>query len=321
MKTPSIVLVFSAIGMTICALRASAADAPPQSSTQSLVTVTPQALATNAPAKAGFVLKPVGIMKDVQKLTESGADAGVVKAFVQNWSTPYSLTADDVLRLHDAGVPSDVLTAMINRSGELSRPAKSAAPAQAPTEQETMPPAVLYPYPDNQAPEYTQPAVAAPAPTYVYYNYPQYVPYYSPWYSFSYFSYWPYYYYWPRSRHYGYYSHYGHYPYYRNYSSYYRHYPNYGRGPSYGYPHNRGRVWNSPQYRSSPVYRTGTFGSRPGSGYVARPGGSYGAPRYGGGHVGGFGGSHIGAGGRFGGGGHVGGGAHFGGSHGGGGRR
>jgi hypothetical protein len=88
-----------------------------------LVTVT-----TNSPAAAPapvFVLKPVGIVKEVEKLAQAGADPSVVNAYIQSWPTPYSVTADDVLRLNAAGVPSDILTTLIRHGADLA--AQSAA--------------------------------------------------------------------------------------------------------------------------------------------------------------------------------------------------
>src|SRR5689334_18006444 len=80
----------------------------------SLVTVTtnaPAAPSTSAPTP--FVLRPVGIVKELEKLMQSGTEPGVIRAFIQSWPTPYSVTADDILRLHGEGLPSDVLTVLI----------------------------------------------------------------------------------------------------------------------------------------------------------------------------------------------------------------
>ena len=87
----------------------------------------------------------------------AGAAPEVVKAYVQNWTTPYSISADDVLRLHDKGAPTDVLTAVIRRSGELQAQraavAASNAPATASATPENpeseSPPSFIYPYPTS----------------------------------------------------------------------------------------------------------------------------------------------------------------------------
>jgi len=161
------------------------------------------------------------LVQEVQKMLEGGADSEVVKAYVLNWTTPYTVTSDDILRLHDHHATTEVLTSLIRRSGELqaqrnaTQPATQAlqqASAVAPgvpdytQPQDDNPPAVIYPYPSSY-PAYTY--------SYLYPDYPLFPNYaYSYWawpYSFGYYSYWPYSHnhYWPyHYGHYG-YSHYG----------------------------------------------------------------------------------------------------------------
>src|SRR5438045_310125 len=101
----------SAVGLVKAADTTQAPAAPPlvTVTTDSTVPAPPPSAPVAAPA---FSLRPVGIMKDVEKLTQAGTDPAVVKSYVQTWPTPYSVTANDILRLHDLGVPSDVLTAL-----------------------------------------------------------------------------------------------------------------------------------------------------------------------------------------------------------------
>src|ERR1041384_1373947 len=59
---------------------------------------------------------PNGIVPEVETMVRSGADPNVVKAFIQNWTGRFTVTADEILHLHDVGASSDVLTTLIHRS-------------------------------------------------------------------------------------------------------------------------------------------------------------------------------------------------------------
>jgi hypothetical protein len=154
-----------------------------------LVTVTTNTPAAPAPAiRTPLVLQPIGIVKEVLKLQESGTDPTVIKAFVQGWSEPYTLTANDVLRLHNTGLSSETLTLMIQHGAELG--AQTAASTQVPMVAGSPPPeapAVDLPPPVTYPPEPAMPATPPPAPVEVV-TYPQYVPVYTPplYYSFGY---------------------------------------------------------------------------------------------------------------------------------------
>ena len=140
---------------------------------------------------------------------KAGADPGVIKSFVQNWTGRFSVNADQILHLHSVGVSTDILTTLIHRSADLqaqplpagvsSAQATAPAPGQAPAYPEMAAPATprwVYPY-TTTYPLYTY--------SYVYpsYRYPLWSDY-----PFSF------YYSWPSYRYYswghpGYYSHYG----------------------------------------------------------------------------------------------------------------
>jgi hypothetical protein len=82
-------------------------------------------IATNPPAAdpaplPRVALQPVGIVKEVEKLVASGTDAAVVKAFIQSWQTPYSVSTDDILRLQELGVSTDIISTLLQRQTELS---------------------------------------------------------------------------------------------------------------------------------------------------------------------------------------------------------
>ena len=145
---------------------------------------------TNAPpvpsqhAQPTFVLKPVGVVKEVDKLTQSGADPAVIKAFIQSWPTPYSVSADDILHLHAVGVPSDILTTLIQHGAELvARTAVTAGTRlvadspNAPIPYPEAAPAMGQPWsyiPPSPDPYAAQAAYPVEVPVYTYPDYPVY---------------------------------------------------------------------------------------------------------------------------------------------------
>ena len=56
---------------------------------------------------------------DVLKMVEARIDPEVLKAYVQASPVAYNLTASEIIALKNIGVPSEVLTAMIQRGGEV----------------------------------------------------------------------------------------------------------------------------------------------------------------------------------------------------------
>ena len=105
------------------------------------------------------------LIADVEKMIQGGADAEVVKAFIQNWRGPFQINADQILHLHELGAPTVLLTTLIRRSSELHSQAKASPPPASTTPSlvttnydaapsiATTPPLVVYPYPS--APLYT----------------------------------------------------------------------------------------------------------------------------------------------------------------------
>lgn len=59
---------------------------------------------------------PVG---EIIRMSESGVDAGVLMAFVTNSTSIFSLSADEVIYLNDIGMPSEVVTAMLQHDQAL----------------------------------------------------------------------------------------------------------------------------------------------------------------------------------------------------------
>jgi hypothetical protein len=135
-------------------------EATPQAPGPSLVTPLDGPSATQ-------VQNQGSILAEIQKMIEAGADPSVIKAFIQNWSGRYSVSADEILRLHDIGASTEVLTTLIHRSAELqARPSSPAATSSSPSSgagnttagypqmATTPPPVVVAPY-TSSYPAYT----------------------------------------------------------------------------------------------------------------------------------------------------------------------
>ena len=99
----------------------------------------------------------IGIVSEVEKMVQAGAAPDVIKAFIQNWTSQFTMTADEILHLHDIGVSTDVLTTLIQRSAQLEAQAlpvpvpnpSGPGPATYPEMAATNPPAYMYPYPSS----------------------------------------------------------------------------------------------------------------------------------------------------------------------------
>jgi hypothetical protein len=191
----------------------------------------------SAPAVASAPAAPVSIVAEVEKMVQAGTDADVIKAFIQSWKSQYPVTADEILRLHDVGTPTDVLTTLIQRSAQIQAQATpSPAPSpNAPRVDQANPPAGSYPQMAvTNPPAYIYPYPSTPSYTYSYLypdaSYPLLPNYYSDpyWSPFSF----SYYYSWPGYR----YGYRGYRPYGYGRPSYWYSRPGiYGHGGSYGY--------------------------------------------------------------------------------------
>jgi hypothetical protein len=117
-------------------------------------------------AQAPVTLSPPAA--EVVKLAQSGTSDDVLLAYIQNSSSTFSLSADQILYLKDVGVSSAAISSMLNRDAALRN-----QPQQYSYEQKNYPPtsapAPEPPAPEAAAPVATEapPPVAAPAPTYV----------------------------------------------------------------------------------------------------------------------------------------------------------
>jgi len=144
---------------------------------------------------------------EVMKLFKGGITADIMVSYVKNSPLSFYLSADNIISLQQQGVPSEVLTAMIQRYGELQRQTGVAlgTPGRPPVQVPAQAPApTYYSYaPEDssasfdaalQARAASSYAYAAP-PTYpvyapepvapVYYDPYYYDPFYYPWYPFG----------------------------------------------------------------------------------------------------------------------------------------
>src|SRR5437868_3284888 len=78
-------------------------------------------LAAQRPAFSGGI-------NEVVKLSRSGVDETVVLAYIKNSSGPFQPGADEIVQLHSLGISSPVITAMLQRGGELRQ--QQPAPSQ-----------------------------------------------------------------------------------------------------------------------------------------------------------------------------------------------
>jgi hypothetical protein len=127
----------------------------------------------------------------VIKLFESGVGEDVVLAYVRSSPVPKP-TADEIIQLHQVGIPASVITAMLSKNGTANTSAAPESvnsghtPAKPPYEQSSSTPSVVY---VDRSPTYTQPQtsvvyVPSYAPSYYsypYYSYPYYYPSYYSW--------------------------------------------------------------------------------------------------------------------------------------------
>jgi hypothetical protein len=60
-----------------------------------------------------------GAINDVVKLHQSGVELSVVLSYVKTSSGPFQPSADEIVKLRDIGISSQVITAVLERGGEL----------------------------------------------------------------------------------------------------------------------------------------------------------------------------------------------------------
>ena len=99
---------------------------------------------------------------EIIKMHDAGADATVIQAYVENSNIAYSPKSDEIIYLHDHGIPNEVITAMIQHGAKLRQQYALVAQANAANQ---VPPPEIAPGP-QYASEPVSPTYVAP--TYVY---------------------------------------------------------------------------------------------------------------------------------------------------------
>jgi hypothetical protein len=128
-------------------------DAPPL---ETLTEAPVEPISTNTPVPSKIHLTTSAA--ELVKLANSGVDEGVMLAYVTNSSSTFNLSAEEIIYLNDIGVPSPVVTAMIQRDQALKGSATSTLAATAPPPVQTAPAPVPAPTPGDVAPQgYNQP--------------------------------------------------------------------------------------------------------------------------------------------------------------------
>lgn len=119
----------------------------------------------NAPVKVVSAETPVpadlglsAAALELVKLAHSNVDEDVMLAYANNSASTFNLTADQIIYLNDIGVPSKVVTAMIERDIALKGSLAAAAVAPQPAAPDTNAP----PPPEQVAPQAEAPAAAPP---------------------------------------------------------------------------------------------------------------------------------------------------------------
>ncbi|MSU60962.1 MAG: hypothetical protein EXS31_00980 [Pedosphaera sp.] len=207
MKTPSLLFLLAWLGFGGVTSISSAVQAATKETKETPIT---GSSATAGTAKSGVLITAVGSpsahlssgIAEIVKMVEGGVEPTVIDAYIQNAYIPFSPSAAEIISLHELGVSSHLITALIRRGGELraqqaqaskemqSRLAQQQAVAVASNYQQAAPATytpltqpVSYNYYLNSYPSY---AYSYPAYSYAYVGYPAYS-YAAPFYSSYYF--------------------------------------------------------------------------------------------------------------------------------------
>lgn len=192
--TATLTALWAALFLTVPGRATAASDTTPAAASPS-----PAPVATGVTPPS----YPSGVT-GVMKLFKGGISADIMVSYVNNSPLSFYLSADNIISLQQQGVPTPVVTAMIQRYGQLQRQTGMAAgaPAQAPVQVPSQAPAPVYnSYASGdssasfdaalQARAASSYAYVAPptvpvyAPAPVYYDPFYYDSFYSPWYPFG----------------------------------------------------------------------------------------------------------------------------------------
>lgn len=148
-----------------------------------------QSTPTESDSRLAQALKVPSKLEEISQMSKAGVGDPVILAYIKDSPTAYNLSAQDIIKLRDAGVSSEVTTALIQRGSEV-RQANQPAPTRPATETVAVAPTYQTPPPTAvQNPNQTVYVVQQPvstvsvhyfgAPSYSYtpsYYYPRYYP-------------------------------------------------------------------------------------------------------------------------------------------------
>ena len=139
----------------------------PSAATQSAAAPSPK---TNGIKKAAQPARLSFGVGEVVKMYQGGVETEVVLNYIENSSVPYHLSAEEVVHLHDIGVPSPIITTLIRHGAKVQQQANAAsALIQQKATEEAKAAAASYNL-------YSPAVYAPPAPAVTYtYAYPTYV--------------------------------------------------------------------------------------------------------------------------------------------------
>ena len=139
-----------ALGTTIAVLCLLGVPAPFHSTAQTPPESTPPPAGN--PANPGALppdIYPTSPLAQVVRLTQAGVDESIILTYVTNSSSTFNLDSDKIIYLKDIGLPSEVITAMMQRDQVLQQqmaattyqpPVQPAARPAPDTTPEPMPP-------------------------------------------------------------------------------------------------------------------------------------------------------------------------------------
>jgi hypothetical protein len=112
------------LGMAGIATRLFAGEELPVSApvkTEPMVVATQQNLTTSGPVPAPKedISGLSHGLQEIVRMVQSGTDTNVVLSFIENSPIAYSPSADDIIRLHNLGVPSPVIIALLRHGGRM----------------------------------------------------------------------------------------------------------------------------------------------------------------------------------------------------------
>jgi hypothetical protein len=148
-------------------------------------------VAAQPPAQRDYRPMAQGPVNDVLRMLDAGVDGTVVREYIRTSPVPFNLNATEIIAMKDKGIPSDIITGMLQRSGELRGTSTGAPVAPSSGESAAAPSYAAGGVPMVNQEPLDQPPYPYYPDAYPLYTYPAYS--YSAWYGCGY----PWPYFWP----------------------------------------------------------------------------------------------------------------------------